>query len=166
MRHLIILIPLLLIGAFAFTAFSGICFTVSKNLTVKGKVIITEDYCGGAAPSPEVLSSLKSEKPYAGQILCIKKWKEDFGTEPVLQEITTNENGVFSLVLPKGKYGFFVKEKTQDFSKGIMAKFGNSPKCKSWQNTPDIVLEVTKKSKKLQTFRFHKNCNPCLPPRP
>ncbi|MBX7241206.1 MAG: hypothetical protein K1X92_05600 [Bacteroidia bacterium] len=166
MRYLIIVIPVILIGVFAFTAFSGLCFSTEKNLTIKGKVLITQDYCGGAAPSPEVLQSLKTEQAYANQIICIKKWKEDFSAEPVLQEITTNENGVFSTTLPIGKYALFIKEKTQDFSKGIMAKFGNTPKCKTWQNTPDLTLEVTKKSKKLQTFRFHIKCNPCLPPRP
>ncbi len=166
MRPYIILVPVIIAGIFALTAFSNLCNPETGNFTIKGKVFFTSDYCGGAAPSPEVLEKLKEEKIFATQMLYVKKWNENFQNEAVFKEITTNENGVFSVVLPKGKYGLFVKEKTQDFSTGIMAKFGNTPKCKAWQNTPDIVLDVVKKSKKLQTFRFRQTCNACLPPRP
>ena len=139
---------------------------ITVNCVIKGKIFTTQDYCGGAAPSPQILENLKKEQLADNQLFCIKKWSDDFLTQPVLQEFTTTENGTFTVTLPKGKYGIFTKEKTQDFSKGIMAKFGNSPKCKEWQNTPDIALTVAKKSKKIETFRFHRKCNPCTPPRP
>lgn len=142
-------------------------FMPPKKVLFKGKVSYTAQYCGGAAPSQEMLDEMAKEKPYANSVLCVKTLSEtDLKSKPVITKVTTDENGNFSVVLDKGKYALVTEDKTQDFSKGIMAKFGNSSNCISWQNTPDMTFTIAKKSKIVTNLRFDRQCNPCTPPRP
>lgn len=160
MKHITIFA--ILIGIFIF--FVG--FLTKPLPKVKGKILHTADYCGGAAPSEEIIKNLATEKPLANTQLFLKAGNSDLRDKPILQTLTTDANGNFELSVAAGTYSLVVREKTQDFSKGIMAKFGNTPECISWQNSPNIVIVVKKSSKKAITYKTHIDCNKCLPPRP
>lgn len=143
-------------------------FMPPKNkVTVKIQVLYTASYCGGMAPTQEMLAQYEKEKPYANRSLIVKKYQENaLKAQPVLAQVTTDADGFCTLSLPKGKYGLITEEKNQDFSVGILAKFGNTQPCADWQNRADIVVDLLKNSKKAKIYRFHEGCNPCLPPRP
>lgn len=143
-------------------------FMPPKNSVVlKIKVLYTASYCGGVAPTEEILAEHEKEKPYTNRTLIVKKYQENaLKAQAVVARVVTDAEGFCTLSLPKGKYGLITEEKNQDYSVGIMAKFGNSQPCTDWQNRADIVVEMLKSSKKAKTYSFHEGCNPCLPPRP
>lgn len=143
-----------------FTGFGG------KDILVKGNIMHTRTYCGGAAPSEDMIDNMKKEIPFANHKFVIKKGTGDLASQTVFKEISTDEKGNFSIALPKGTYSVFIIEKTQDYEKGMMAQFGRSEGCKKWKNAPDFVITVTKKIKAVQTFKMHLGCNGCTPPRP
>lgn len=156
-----LLLSLTILGLFS--AFSGI---FAKDILVKGTVMHTRTYCGGAAPSEDMIDNLKKETPFANHKFVIKKGTTDVNDTSVFKEFTTDEKGSFSISLPKGNYVVFIQEKTQDYEKGIMAQFGRSENCKKWKSTADFSLNVSKKIKSVQTFKMHLTCNGCTPPRP
>lgn len=145
------------------SAFSGI---FAKDILVKGTIMHTRTYCGGAAPSEDMIDKMKKEIPFANHNFVVKKTTTDVNSAPIFKDFTTDEKGNFSISLPKGNYSVFIQEKTQDYEKGIMAQFGRSENCKTWKNTADFTLNVSKKIKSVQTFKMHLTCNGCTPPRP
>lgn len=147
--------------------FTFMAFLPAKKVLFKGKVTYTEQYCGGAAPTPQIIEEMDKEKPFANRNLCVKAYHAtDLRSQPVITKVTTDENGAFSVSLDKGKYALVIEQKIQDYSKGIMGKFGNSSGCQNWQNTADMTFTVGKKSNKFTALTFHEGCNPCTPPRP
>ena len=126
----------------------------------------TRTYCGGAAPSEDMIDNMKKAIPFANHKFVIKKSTTDANATTILKEFSTDEKGNFSVSLLKGSYVVFIQEKTQDYEKGMMAQFGRSENCKKWKNTADFTLNVGKKIKTVQTFNMHLTCNGCTPPRP
>lgn len=145
------------------TAFSTICH---KEVLVKGNIQHTRTYCGGAAPTEDMIENMKKEIPFANHKFAIKKGTTDLASQAIFKEITTDANGNFNVSLPKGTYSVQIWEKTQDYEKGIMGKFGSTEGCKKWKNTADFIITATKKVKTVQTFKMHLGCNACTPPRP
>ena len=44
----------------------SVCATAQKSVIIKGYITHTEDYCNGAAPTPEIEAALATEKPESG----------------------------------------------------------------------------------------------------
>ena len=48
-----------------------------SSVLLKGYATSTQDYCGGAAPSPEILKELASEKPLPDKIIYIRIYSKN-----------------------------------------------------------------------------------------
>lgn len=86
--------------------------TVNAQATVwvKGYVTYTQKYCGGAAPSPELLASLNQAKPLAHKIIYVKKGAINSAKARWVAKISTDDSGRFALKLRVGQTYSFVEE--------------------------------------------------------
>lgn len=83
---------------------------------VKGYVTTTQNYCGGAAPSPELLASLATPQPLVHKVLYVKLGTSNTPKSPVVTKIITDDSGLFALKLRVGQTYCFVEEwKTKPF---------------------------------------------------
>ena len=99
MRHLFL--PLLLL-AFVVCAFTQTASKKKPRYDVSGMVLETRSYCGGAAPSFEQLHP--KPLPVIGAKLYIKKGNTNQFPAAIIDSITTDTAGKFSLSLPPGDY--------------------------------------------------------------
>lgn len=75
-----------------------------KYYYVSGTVTKTTSYCGGAAPSQEMLSELAKPRPVAGKQLFIKSGNENSKNSAVIQSVVTDSLGHFQIKLKNGTY--------------------------------------------------------------
>lgn len=131
-------------------------------MLIKGSISSTEDYCNGAAPTPEILEELATEKPEIGKIIYVKVGTSNKSTNKLVKKLKTDANGRFELYLNSGVTYYFVEE--------WKAKVFKAPKNTqeiTWDiqclrkryASPDFVLRVKASNNPEVHINYHKPCN-------
>ncbi len=140
---------------------SGASKIIHKNITVKGHITQTLDYCGGAMPSPEVLSLLKTPQAFAQKVIYIKIGSSNKESATVVKKLMTDEQGNFSVVLTSGMVYSFVEEwkggplqipKDTEYTKWDPACF------RERYSKADFVLKVKNTGNPVVNINYHKPC--------
>lgn len=150
-----------------FCLINGVCFSqTNKNkipvFNISGKVTQTSTYCGGAAPSEEILAEYSKAKPYAGKTFYIRKGNTNTLKSKIILSFKADEKGNFSFLLPPGIYSIIqeaqVKEiNAKDYNKS--GSFQADVTClKNWWLKPYYTLEVKDKDVTELHFKFHHPC--------
>lgn len=74
------------------------------TFTLSGKILLVESYCGGAAPSKELLDEIRNPKPCLEKYFFIKKGDANSAKNPVIDVINVDSTGQFSFQLKQGSY--------------------------------------------------------------
>lgn len=74
------------------------------TFTLSGKILMIESYCGGAAPSRELLEEIRKPKPCTEKYFFIKKGDANSAKNPVIDAIHVDSAGSFSIQLKQGTY--------------------------------------------------------------
>jgi hypothetical protein len=77
---------------------------VLPTYTLTGKILMVESYCGGAAPSRELLEEIKKPKPCLEKHFFLKKGEANSAKNPVIDVINVDSTGSFSIQLKQGTY--------------------------------------------------------------
>ena len=86
------------------------------SVWLKGYVTTTQNYCGGAAPSPELLADLATPKPLAHKVLYIKLGAQNNSKSVVLKKVISDDSGRFVVQLRVGQTYCFIEDwKAQPF---------------------------------------------------
>ena len=142
------------------------------------QVNYTEQYCGGAEPSEEMMEEMNSMRPYSNQEVYISKFigMGQFADE---KKVKLDKAGMISLSLDTGKYvvSFYqlIEEEVEleDGNQEVAPDPTGQPnpefnkkQCeKQWIQMMATPL-VIKKAKLQYMIPMEKQCNPCEPPRP
>lgn len=76
---------------------------------VTGQVMHTRAYCGGAAPSDEMLQRYRTPLPLPGLKIYLRSGRTNVITRPLLDSTTTDAEGRFTFNLPNGEYCIITK---------------------------------------------------------
>jgi predicted component of type VI protein secretion system len=122
------------------------------QIAVTLNVTLTSNYCGGAAPSDDMISKLKEPKIFNGSFFISTKesLQED------MKSLKTSTDGSINIDLVKETYFVFLPEKTTAKHSG---KGRSEENCNKWKNTPNGSFTVTED--KSITFNIHKTCDKC-----
>lgn len=82
----------------------------APTFLVTGKVVYHGNYCGGAAPSREMMEEARKAKPLAGKKFYIRRGTFNDVNNKLMDSVVTNENGNFSCTLPSGEYTLLLPE--------------------------------------------------------
>jgi hypothetical protein len=140
--------------------FTNLCVAKAQTYQVKGTLLQTFSYCGGANPTQEILDSYSKPKPYPKKIFYIRKGNKNNITNKIIKKFTTDCNGNFSFKLPKGTYSIIVAEQVEPInSKNYNTKFQtvNDSCLQKWWSEPYYLLSVQKKNEPLH-FTIHHQC--------
>ena len=77
---------------------------VLPTFTLSGKILIVGSYCGGAAPSRELLEEIRRPKPCLEKHFFLKKGDANSAKNPVIDVINVDSTGSFSFQLKQGAY--------------------------------------------------------------
>ena len=77
---------------------------VLPTFTLSGQILMVETYCGGAAPSRELLEEIRKPKPCIEKYFFLKKGDANSAKNPVIDVIKVDSSGKFSYQLKQGTY--------------------------------------------------------------
>jgi hypothetical protein len=164
---------LLLVG------FVFISATQTKKLyNVSISLTTTSQYCGGAAPSREMIEELSRPVPDVAKKMILKRGIANDSKSVFIKEFTANDTGYLFMKLPAGKYFLIIEDKKDktfynDILKNHKVKTEQNEAVdiaclNKWYLTPDFSFEVkANQSKQKFTYNTHHNCNyggnkPCV----
>jgi len=124
-----------------------------SSMNVSLTITITSNYCGGVAPSEEMVANLKKPKPFSNKKFYISSKK---ALQDDMMEMTTSASGAISTPMEEGTYYVFLPEKVSAKQSG---KDRSESECNKWKNTPNGTFTVG--SDKNISFNIHKTCDGC-----
>lgn len=74
-----------------------------KTFKVSGRITSTSSYCGGAAPSPEMMESLARPRPYSQAVIWFREGTVN-NLKKKAYKVVADEQGKFEVELPAGSY--------------------------------------------------------------
>lgn len=140
----------------------SVCARAQKTVVIKGYISHTEDYCNGAAPTPEMLAELATEKPDPAKIIYVKIGTSNKSTNKLVKKIKTDANGRFELYLKSGLTYYFVEEwKAKVFKapKNIHEITWDIQCLRKRYASPDFVLKVKASNNPEVHINYHKTCD-------
>jgi hypothetical protein len=132
----------------------------SSAMKVSLSVTISSDYCGGAAPSDEMIAELKQPKQFSNQKCYITTSKASKELPSDMTLLTSSASGTIEASLETGTYFVYLAEK---ISAKHNTKDRSATECMQWKTTPNGSFTVG--SDKRIAFNLHKTCNGCAAPR-
>lgn len=141
---------------FAFLLNSCSSSSTEENELVIGKISNNSEYKGGANPPQEILDALAVYKPSANQTFYIRNATNYAPFTNIIDSITTDTNGDYSISLPIGSYGVICQEK-YEFEQNPLADVN----CEYLQ-TPDFILTVVA-NEQVYISQYTDKLNYCLP---
>ena len=135
----------------------SVCFFLFANraagqVDVHIKITQTSSYCGGAAPSNEMLEQLNTPVPFAGKIIYLRKGNTNKLCKKAVV-LKSDENGEITALLQPGIYAVVDEtKKDKTFYNDLRKRFKNPvPNYEAldvaclddWLKTPDQVIEVS-----------------------
>lgn len=133
----------------------------ARMVTITG--LFSEEYCGGAPPSDEMVEEMEREKPFANQTLHI--YTLGLG-EGEYFKLKTDDNGQVKKRLKPGRYLVYPITK-EAYDKLIESTTDRHLKeCyRAHYVAPIAAFDIVKGDEEAQ-FIYRKMCNPCEEPRP
>ena len=152
------------------------------------KIEYTEQYCGGAAPSPEMEEAMSTERPYSNKPVYISKFINPI-TFTDEKKVMLDKGGIGSVDLDTGMYvisfyklaGLGVAPVAPQPTKVLENQKENEETGEPNPETVDIAMKADceMRWKRMSAFPFKviggktayafpmmKECNPCEEPRP
>lgn len=124
-----------------------------------------EEYCGGAAPAPDMMKELMTPKPFSDTTLYLYQMDAGESAAPIV--VKTNRKGEASMVVPPGHYTvmLFPRSKMEELlsSKEFEGVDQNCLKDFFMQGVHDIPIPEGMLEIEVPVLI---RCNPCLPPKP
>lgn len=159
--------------------FIGVLFlsATPKKYAVIVELTYSSSYCGGAAPSDELMQELQTQKPWRNKKLYLKKGSKNTLDSKIFREVITDTSGIIKLQLAPGQY-FLVDEEKKDktYYNHVLRTYKERTNeegpvdmdCfKKWYATPELVLNISIKSPKRYKLNIHHECKwsgkPCIP---
>lgn len=146
---------------FSIIFFPSIACAKKKTVTVTIYVTQTSDYCGGAAPSEEILQRLATPMPLPGKTICIKNGVRNYATNPVYKTVVADENGKIVIELPYNKiFSLWDQSKTKPFVLPPNTQYLQWDRACLYQKymTPEKVIKTSKKENIEISINFHNAC--------
>jgi hypothetical protein len=147
--------------------------TEEKKLTqtISGTITTSGSYCGGVAPSEEILQNAQAKRPLSGFMVYVRKGAENKLLSCIVDSASTDSNGKYSFELKPGEYVLLQKEQlNNDVYKLYAASkwLQVDVDCmKLWWKKGISTITVENENIESLNFHFQKRCFiplgiPCL----
>lgn len=135
----------------------------SSDKVLKVSIFTTESYCGGAAPSDELLAELATPKLYANKDIELFS-SRDLSTP--LTTLKTNKKGELFLPSAYGKKVYLSIYSTMEMRNNDGLSDPVYFSCYKKFLTDSFIEVSLEDCSKPLVLKFEISCNPCLPPAP
>lgn len=133
------------------------------RVTVKGKLMQTSKYCGGAKPSEEILKDAATPKPYEGKVFYVRVGKKNSTKAEVITSFTTDANGEFSFQITPGTYSIIQEKQLNALTSADLRSSDPNTKVdskcmKNWWVKPFHLLVVKTENITIPDWTIHHPC--------
>lgn len=133
-----------------------------KKQILSGKVMITYSYCGGAAPTEEMLAALAKPQPYVGKVFYVRKGNRNTLASEIVTRITTDSIGAFSVELAAGTWSLIQEEQVKEIDsnnyKNTATHQVDMDCLRKWWSEPYEIIEIKDSAITDLHFSFHRRC--------
>ncbi len=143
-----------------------------RTYNVSGMVMLSKEYCGGAAPSQQDMAINSMPQVYRDKTLYVRQGTRNRDGYSVIREFTTDSEGRFSFAVPPGTYCIIDGEQVEplDVSKYVSTKFievAGDDCLRAWWAECLTTVTLTNADVSGVLMQFHQRCyletfNPCL----
>ncbi len=144
-----------LVYMLAFISLQSCSVFNSKSILINGYVENNSAYLGGTPPRDGMEESLAIYRQSSNQDFYIRKDSIIDLKKPILMQFKTDENGKYTISLPKGIYSVFRNEKIQ------YAKYAKKNEDCEWLEKPDFILIINENKNYRSKYSIGRN--PCGP---
>lgn len=138
-----------------------LCQCSAKMKTIK--IIYSEMYCGGAAPTEEMIKEMETKKPFGNRDIEVFT-NLNLKDKPIIYK--TNLNGEISIPIKLSNSIAISVYPTADLFRTDMAEDTNYLNCYTNFIRDNLIsVNMNDKAKSL-SFTVYIMCDPCLPPHP
>ncbi len=129
----------------------------NHQVSVAGTLYFTENYCGGARPTPEMLAKHSTPKVLPNTTLKLSLVGDSSSRH---YNLISDKEGKFSIKLSPGTYTIYMTDK---YEKKLLVEY--DPACKKWAELSIGQLVVKEESNQNANMELHVHfqCNPCQP---
>ncbi|MBK7818618.1 MAG: hypothetical protein KBG47_08845 [Bacteroidia bacterium] len=132
------------------------------RVTVTGKLMQTQSYCGGMAPTPEMEAQYQKAFPYSGKVFYVRKGKVNSTKAEVLTSFTVDAKGEFSFQITPGTYSIIQAKQLKPLTRADLKSTESlqvDAKCmKEWWAKPYYLLEVKTTNITIPDWSIHHPC--------
>ncbi len=132
------------------------------RVTVTGKLMQTQSYCGGIQPNQETLDDLQKPTPYAGKVFYVRKGKVNSTKTEVITSFTVDAKGEFSFQITPGTYSIIQAKQLKLLTRTDLKSTETiqvDAKCmKEWWVKPYYLLEVKTSNITIPDWSIHHPC--------
>ena len=134
----------------------------SPTVWVHIQVTQTSDYCGGAAPSEEMLSRLKTPTPLKQKTIYIRAGSPTSAEIKTIQVAKSDSNGMIHVALKGGRVYHLVEEwKAKPFVEPKNTEYiqWDMTCLRKAYTTPDLIIDLRKSRIPVKrSVNYHKPC--------
>jgi hypothetical protein len=135
----------------------------SKKYVIKIKATTTSSYCGGAAPSDDMIDKLKTPRGINGTTFYIISGSTNKADRKIIDSFTTDDLGEANIKMRAGTFAIITAEQRASFktkSNNEYQTWDNACLLKTWQK-PQAIFKST--SKKNVSFNIERPCQWNMP---
>jgi hypothetical protein len=135
----------------------------AKKYSVKIKATTTSNYCGGAAPSDDMVEKLKTPRGINGTTFYIISGSANKANRKIIDSFITDDLGEANIKLRAGTFAIITSEQKASFKNKTNDDYqtwDNACLLKRWQ-TPQVIFKSA--AKKNISFNIEKPCQWSMP---
>lgn len=142
----------------------------AKTFKVSGIVTQTFSYCGGVAPSREMLDKLGTPIAFPGKMFYVREGEINNSKNKIIKAFTADSTGKFCFRLEPGIYAIILQEQLDTVKVTDYAKSDQQVDefcLNNWWKTPYYLLTIKRSNVTELKFNFFHRCflatdNPCI----
>jgi hypothetical protein len=147
-----------------FSPFLIACQSIKKVtvFSVSGNITQTFAYCGGMAPSPEIMEEMNRPQVYSKKVLFVRRGNTNTLKKEIVLKFISDSLGNFSFKLRPGIYSVIEAEQVKRLNPsalntGQLTQIDTA--ClKEWWKKPLQILEIKDKNITNLNFNFYHKC--------
>jgi hypothetical protein len=133
----------------------------TKSYLISGQVQHASSYCGGVAPTPQMIQELSTARAFPNKKFYVRKGSVNSLKAAIILSFASDSLGRFSFSLPPDTYAIILDEQVKEIKPAEyngQYQHADAQCLKNWWAKPYYLLVIKDKNIEGLNFVFHHRC--------